>query len=112
MKRYRMILFLLTFLWSLPLAATGGDQGGVPPKVPPPADEEKSLEMARDHLKNAMRSLGEAGRLTYESQMPALRDKTDQAFKETQRLLHELEQKLRKKSPPADPPKPGISSAI
>ncbi|MBF0191803.1 MAG: NUDIX hydrolase [Magnetococcales bacterium] len=55
---------------------------------------EEALGQAKDHLMDAMRSLGKAGRLTYESQVPALKEKAEEAIKETQRLIEELEERL------------------
>ncbi|MBF0428015.1 MAG: hypothetical protein HQL94_03770 [Magnetococcales bacterium] len=61
------------------------------PKKGEPMDE------VRDHLQDAIRSLGKAGRLTYESQLPVLQEKSEEILKETQKLMQELEQRMRKK---------------
>ncbi|MBF0212044.1 MAG: NUDIX hydrolase [Magnetococcales bacterium] len=63
---------------------------------------EASMDQVREHLMDAMRALGKAGKLTYDSQMPAVKEKAEEAIKETQRLLRELEDRLPKPSEKKD----------
>lgn len=103
-----LLLLLIGFPISV-FAAEPADQLPTPPATERKTEQQQEEAMAqvRNHLKNAMRALGEAGRLTFESQVPVLQDKTEEAFKETQRLLQELEQRLlpkteEKKSTPTE----------
>ncbi|MBF0180154.1 MAG: hypothetical protein HQM03_09030 [Magnetococcales bacterium] len=116
MKSQRPLLlaacFVLLPCWSGGLCAA--DAPASPHSEGKNAKPDQALEQARDHLLNALRSLREAGRLTYEERMPELRDKSSQALEETQRLLRDLERRLPKleekpSTPPTAPVKPEIS---
>ncbi|GAB0058614.1 hypothetical protein SIID45300_02967 [Candidatus Magnetaquicoccaceae bacterium FCR-1] len=62
----------------------------------PPGDPsaQENLEKAREHLMDAMRALGKAGRQTYDEQMPTFKEKAGEALEETQRKLKEMREQL------------------
>ncbi|MBF0273278.1 MAG: NUDIX hydrolase [Magnetococcales bacterium] len=93
----KALLTLFLTLATVPVLAGDPEEKG----------QEEALEQAKDHVMDAMRSLGKAGRLTYENQLPALKEKTEEAIQETQRLIEKLEERLprlqEKKNEPAPP---------
>lgn len=95
----RRSVFCLIWCLAIPSGLMAGEtppQSNPPPAGEPASRQREAMGEARDHLLGAMRALGEAGRLTYESQLPVLQEKTEKALQETQRLLRELEQQLQR----------------
>ncbi|MBF0341372.1 MAG: NUDIX hydrolase [Magnetococcales bacterium] len=92
----RMVLFLL-----LTLGAVSADAGNS--RVLPSEDDESAFEETfgdvRDRLMDAVRALGKAGRKTLEDEMPALKEKAQDALKETERMFKDLEKQI---PPPAE----------
>ncbi len=107
-------LVILLLLNGLPYAAYAADADTPSEHQVAPADEKREkprksdntvepMDEVRQHLMEALRALGAAGRLTYESQMPLLQQKTEEALKETQHLLKELEKSMQLKPEPSKP---------
>jgi len=72
---------------------------------------EKDLENARQHLSEALRSLQKAGQGAVEKYSPSIRQESDRAMQEMQKLLGDWEQKFLKKKAPAgqmEPPGPPV----
>ncbi|MEO5331850.1 MAG: hypothetical protein H7839_07480, partial [Magnetococcus sp. YQC-5] len=97
-----MKYFIFLLLMGMPVSLLAEET----PAEDKTAQQREALGQVRDHLRGAMDALGKAGRLTYESQLPALQEKTDQALKETKRLMQELEQRLQPKPKQDDKPPP------
>ncbi|MEO5376678.1 MAG: hypothetical protein H7832_02660 [Magnetococcus sp. DMHC-6] len=69
----------------------------------------EAMDRAGKLMQEALEAFGDAGRLTYEEQLPAIREKTQKSLHELKNLLQELELRLREdaeKNPSMMAPEP------
>lgn len=65
-----------------------------PPPVAAESPRAEAMTQAREHLREAMRSLGKASALAYDAQMPVLKEKALTTLESAQKLIQELSEQM------------------
>ena len=86
-----------------------GQSWADPPGGGPAGKDEagQALDRARNHLLEAMRALGDAGKMSYHQHLPELQKGAEKALRGAEKLVRDLEERLQKELKRLPNPKPG-----